>query len=95
MNEFCEQVIQYLNDEYKNQQIGIDFLNTDNCTIINMNNYGSKLQHDGCSCGVFVCMWMDFLSHGFDYSLVDNNNMEHFRLYIAFSLKEGFLIFLL
>jgi len=59
-----------------------------------MNNYGSQLQTDGCSCGVFVCMWMDFLSHGFNYKLVNNNKMEHFRLYIAISLREGFLIFL-
>ena len=90
MNKFSKQIIRYLNDEYTNQKIVGDFNVNNFKTTINMKNHGSQLQNDGSSCGVFVCMWMDFLSHGYDYKCVEHDKMPHFRLYIAVSLKEGF-----
>ena len=66
----------------------MDF-NADDFTVINMDDYNCPKQQDGYNCGVFCMMFVDFISHGYDYCLVEHSRMSHFRSYIAISLKQG------
>ena len=84
---FSEQIKRYLNEESKQ----FDIINFD-CTdykVINMDNFDCPKQMDGHNCGVFTIMFMEFIAHGSDYSLVNHFYMDYFREYIAISLKQG------
>ena len=84
---FSEQIKRYLNDESK--QFEIKDFNCTNYEVINMDNFNCPKQMDGYNCGVFTIMFMEFISHGIDYKLVNHNYMDHFRSYIAITLKQG------
>ena len=85
--DFGDIIKRYLNDVAKTWN-EMDF-NADDFTVINMDDYNCPKQQDGYNCGVFCMMFMDFISHGYDYCLVEHSRMSHFRSYIAISLKQG------
>jgi len=86
-SKFSKLIKQYLNQESKQIQI-MDFDCTD-YKVINMDDFNCPKQMDGHNCGVFTIMFMEFIAHGSDYSFVNHYNMDHFRSYIAISLKQG------
>ena len=83
---FTNVIKKYLNDEA--DHFKMDF-NCDNFSVFNMDDYSGPKQQDGYNCGVYTMMLMDFISHGYDYRLVEHSRMSHFRSYIAISLKQG------
>ena len=84
---FSEQIKRYLNEECK--QFNITDFNCTDYEVINMDNFNCPKQMDGYNCGVFTIMFMEFISHGIDYKLVNHSYMDHFRSYIAITLKQG------
>jgi len=86
MNQFGTVIIQFLIDEAITQKLNIAL---DNFELINMDNYDCPKQEDYYNCGVYTIMWMDFISNGYDFKLINPSTVDRFRIYMALSIKQG------
>jgi Ulp1 family protease len=86
MKQFGEVIVDFLIEEAKDQKLNITL---DNFELINMDNYDCPKQDDFWNCGVYTTMWMDFISNGYDFKLINPFTVYRFRLYMALSIKQG------
>ena len=85
--EFVRGLFQYLKDEWKDKKMGGDFPNADEWQLISTTGE-TPMQHNGFDCGVFTCIFADFISMGYDVAF----NQEHInkcRNLIALSIARN------
>ena len=82
---------QWLQEEHKDKKNGECLPNSNEWEMISTGSHGIPQQHNGCDCGVFTCMFFDYLEadRPFNDGFFHQKNMNLCRKRIAIALLNN------